>query len=99
MPNIGFNEDIKPIFARFVDCMVNIDVATEEGVFTADLADYETVKRLHDPILTAIRGHDPATATLNPMPPNRPLKPEQIATFAQWVDDGMPETRPAPLVA
>jgi len=94
MPGIGFNEDIRPIFEPFVDCMKNIDIGTEEGVFTVDLGDFVTVKRLHDFILTAIRGHDPVTATLNPMPPGEPLDKADIDMFAQWIDDGMPETRP-----
>lgn len=93
MPGIGFNEDIRPIFEPFADCMKNVDIGTEEGVFTVDLADYETVKKLHDHILTAIRGHDPATATVNAMPPGAPLDKADIDKFAQWIDDGMPETR------
>lgn len=94
MPGIGFNEDIRTIFEPFVDCMKNIDIGTEEGVFTVDLGDFVTVKRLHDFILTAIRGHDPATAVLHPMPPDGPLDKADIDMFAQWIDDGMPETRP-----
>ena len=41
----------------------------------------------------AIRGHDPATATVNAMPPGGPLDAADIQKFAQWIDDGMPETR------
>jgi hypothetical protein len=93
MAGIGFNEDIRPIFAPFVDCMKNIDIGTPEGVFTVDLSDFETVKKLHEFILTAIRGHDPATPSAHPMPPRGPLKPASIAKFAQWIEDGMPETR------
>ncbi|MGB9366418.1 MAG: hypothetical protein WCE79_10430 [Xanthobacteraceae bacterium] len=93
MPGIGFNEDIKPLFEPFVGCMKNIDIGTDEGVFTVDLGDYDTVKRLHEFILTAIRGHDPATETLNPMPPGGPLDKAEIDMFAQWISDGMPETR------
>jgi hypothetical protein len=94
MPNIGFNEDILPIFADFAPCMKNIDIATDQGVFTVELDSFESVKRLHAFILTAIRGHDPATPTAHPMPPRKPLPASDIQTFAQWVDDGMPETRP-----
>ena len=93
MPGTGFNEDIRPIFKPFVNCMKNIDIGTEEGVFTVDLGDYQTVKKLHEFILTAIRGHDPKTATANPMPPSGPLDGADIDKFAQWIDDGMPETR------
>src|ERR1700728_2410929 len=94
MANIGFNEDIAPIFEPYVDCMKNIDIATDQGVFTVDLGDYERVKRLHAFILTAIRGYDPATPTGHPMPPGgTPLAADDIKTFAQWIDDGMPETR------
>ena len=94
MPNIGFNEDILPIFEVFAPCMKNIDIGTPEGVFTVELDSFESVKRLHDFILTAIRGHDPATPSAHPMPPRGPLPAQDIATFAQWIDDGMPETRP-----
>jgi hypothetical protein len=94
MASVGFNEDIRPIFAPFVRCMANINIATEEGVFTVDLGDFERVKLLHEFILTAIRGHDPATPSSHPMPPGQPLAPEKIKLFAQWIDDGMPETRP-----
>jgi hypothetical protein len=93
MAAIGFNEDILPIFAPFARCMANIDIATDQGVFTVDLQDYERVKLLHEFILTAIRGHDPATRSSHPMPPRGPLPPEEIQLFAQWIDDGMPETR------
>lgn len=93
MPNIGFNEDIVPIFQPFASCMKNIDIATDQGVFTVELDDFATVKRLHAFILTAIRGHDPDTPTAHPMPPGKPLPAKDIATFAQWIDDGMPETR------
>ena len=94
MPNIGFNEDILPIFKPFAACMKNIDIGTDEGVFTVELDNFEIVKRLHEFILTAIRGHDPTTATAHPMPPGGPLPAKAIETFAQWIDDGMPETRP-----
>jgi hypothetical protein len=93
MPNIGFNEDILPIFKPFAACMKNIDIATDQGVFTVELDNFETVKRLHEFILTAIRGHDPATATAHPMPPGGALDDADIQKFAQWIDDGMPETR------
>jgi hypothetical protein len=94
MPNIGFNEDILKIFEDYAPCMANINIATDSGVFTVDLTSYESVKLLHEYILTAIRGHDPATRTSNPMPPRKPLPPESIKMFAQWIEDGMPETRP-----
>jgi hypothetical protein len=93
MAGIGFNEDIRPLFAPFAGCMANINVATNQGVFTVDLADYERVKLLHVQILTALRGWDPATATAHRMPPRGPLPAEKIGMFAQWIDDGMPETR------
>ena len=93
MAAIGFNEDIQPLFEPFARCMKNITIGTEEGVFVVNLGDFETVKRLHEFILIAIRVHDPATATSNPMPPDGPLEPEQIEMFAQWIKDGMPETR------
>jgi hypothetical protein len=94
MAGIGFNEDIRPIFTRFVGCMANITIATDQGVFEVDLDDYERVKLLHAFILTAIRGWDPATPTAHRMPPGGPLPADKINTFAQWIDDGMPETRP-----
>jgi hypothetical protein len=93
MAGIGFNEDIAPIFAPFAGCMANITVGTDQGVFAVDLADYERVKLLHAFILTAIRGHDPATPSGHPMPPGGPLPADSIRKFAQWIDDGMPETR------
>src|SRR5689334_10326758 len=94
MPGIGFNEDILPIFSPFAPCMENITIATDQGVFEVDLEDYERVKLLHAFILTAIRGWDPATPTAHRMPPRAPLPAASIQKFAQWVDDGMPETRP-----
>ena len=94
MPNIGFNEDIKPIFAPYVRCMKNIDISTDQGIFTVELDNYERVKLLHEQILIAIRGHDPATPSGHPMPPGGPLPAASIQKFAQWIDDGMPETRP-----
>jgi hypothetical protein len=94
MPNIGFNEDIRPIFEPFADCMKNIDIGTPEGVFTVELDNFDSVRRLHAFILTAIRGHDPASRTAHPMPPGSPLDDADIQKFAQWIDDGMPETRP-----
>ena len=93
MAGIGFNEDIAPIFAPYVGCMSNITISTDQGVFEVDLDDYERVKLLHAAILTAIRGWDPATPTAHRMPPRAPLPAEQIKMFAQWIDDGMPETR------
>jgi len=93
MAIVGFEEDIKPIFAPFAGCMANITVGTSEGVFQVDLLDYDRVKLLHEHILTAIRGHDPATATAHPMPPRGPLPDEHIQTFAQWIHDGMPRSR------
>lgn len=94
MAGIGFNEDIRPIFAPYVRCMSNVAVSTDQGVFTVDLSDYQRVKELHDYILTAIRGWDPATPSGHPMPPGGPLPADSINKFAQWIDDGMPETRP-----
>jgi hypothetical protein len=94
MAGTGFNEDIRPMFAPFARCMANINIATDEGVFTVDLGDYERVKLLHAFILIAIRGHDPATPSGHPMPPGGPLPPEKIQLFAQWIDEGMAETRP-----
>src|SRR5215813_2847277 len=94
MAGIGFNEDIAPIFAPFAACMSNITIATDQGVFEVDLEDYERVKLLHAPILIAIRGWDPATPSAHRMPPRGgPLPADQIKMFAQWIDDGMPETR------
>jgi hypothetical protein len=94
MPNIGFNEDIRRIFQGSARCMANINIATDQGVFTVDLTSYQRVKLLHQYILIAIRGHDPATPSANPMPPGGPLPPASIEMFAQWIKDGMPETRP-----
>jgi len=94
MPGIGFNEDIGPIFAPFAPCMINVNISTDQGVFPVDLQDYERVKLLHAEILTAIRGWDPATPSGNRMPPGGPLPSASINMFAQWIDDGMPETRP-----
>jgi hypothetical protein len=94
MAGIGFNEDIRPLFAPFAPCMANVDIPTDQGVFTVELGDYERVKLLHEYILTAIRGWDPATPSGHPMPPGGPLPPQSINMFAQWIDDGMPETRP-----
>jgi hypothetical protein len=93
MANIGFNEDIRPLFTPFVGCMRNITIATPDGVFPVELDNFESVRRLHEFILIAIRGWDPATPSAHRMPPGGPLPPASIQAFAQWITDGMPETR------
>jgi hypothetical protein len=100
VPDIYWNQ-IKTILAPGLGCMAGVAVATDEGVFPADLADYQTVKRLHRVIAAALNGwaRDANGQWKNPlvrtkdhsMPPGGPLPVEHVDTFLAWVKDGMPE--------
>jgi hypothetical protein len=100
MPDVYWKH-IKAILAPGRGCMANITIATDEGVFVADLGDYQSVKRLHKVIAAALNGwarqangqwkvpFEPLKD--HPMPPSRPLPVKRVDTFLTWVDDGMPE--------
>jgi hypothetical protein len=91
---VGFEEDIKPIFAPYAACMAGVTIATSQGAFPVLLDDYERVKLLHAEIRTAIRGYDPATPTAHPMPPGgTPLPTAQLDLYDQWIDEGMQRSR------
>jgi hypothetical protein len=101
MPDIYWPQ-IKAILAPGLGCMANITVATDEGVFPADLGDYQTVKRLHKVIAAAInawardangqwKGPPFEPTKDHPMPPGGPLPVKNVDTFLTWVNDGMPE--------
>ena len=101
MPNIYWNQ-IKTILEPGLGCMENFTIATDEGVFTANLDYYETVKRLHKVIAAALNGWArqadgqwkmPIEQTKpNAMPPGNPLPVEDVDKFLTWVTDGMPES-------
>jgi hypothetical protein len=94
--NVYFDPDIKTIFAPYVEPMLDVGIATSEGVFSLDLSNYESVKRLHERIRIALHGHFPETRTAHPMPPPPyydPLKPEDLQAFDDWVAAGMPEKK------
>lgn len=96
-----FWDQIRNILAPGRTCMANVPVSTDEGVFLADLTDYQTVKRLGHVIAGALDGWkrdangqwtDPPERTKrNAMPPGGPLAVEDVDTFLTWVADGMPE--------
>jgi hypothetical protein len=100
MPDIYWNQ-IRDILAPGRGCMANVTIATDEGVFRADLSNYQTVKRLHKVIAAALNGwvREPngqwkkpfEPAKDRPMPPRGPLPVEHVDSFLAWVKDGMPE--------
>ena len=100
MPDVYWSQ-IKTILTPGLGCMSNFTIATDEGVFPADLGDYQTVKRLHKVIAAALNGwardangqwQVPFKKTKDrAMPPSRPLPVENVDTFLVWVNDGMPE--------
>lgn len=90
---IGFEEDIKPIFKDFAECMNGVKIGTDGGTIQVDLLDYETVKKLYDHIRLAINGHKPGSETAHPMPPGRPLSDADIELFEQWIKKGMLKNR------
>lgn len=91
---LGFQEDIRPIFAPYAGCMAGITISTDQGVFPVLLDDYERVKFLHQEIQIAIHGYDEGAETAHPMPPGgQPLPAEDIAKFDQWIEEGMPESQ------
>jgi|GEM_PF-6508710 len=93
-PIIAFDEHIAPIFKRYREPMLNIGIATPDGVFSLDLGDYESVKLLNERITIAIHGYEPGRESSHPMPPKRngvanPLPAEQLKAWDDWVAGGM----------
>lgn len=90
--SVYFDPDIKTIFAPYVQPMLGVSIATDEGVFSLDLSNYESVRRLSDRIKIAIEGYRAESPSAHPMPPGgTPLPNAQIETYNQWLQDGMPE--------
>lgn len=95
--SVYFDPDIKAIFAPFVQPMLQVSIATEQGVFSLDLSNYESVCRLSQRIKIAIEGYKPESKSAHPMPPRKsngddnPLPDAQIDMYNQWLKDGMPE--------
>jgi hypothetical protein len=107
MANV-FWDDIRDILSPGVDCMANIVVSTPEGVFPVDLTDYQSVKRLHEVIGTALNAWErdahgkwkrdangrAIKTKAHAMPPGGPLPVGNVDTLLAWIKDGMPETPP-----
>ncbi|MDW3195513.1 MAG: hypothetical protein R8G66_24260 [Cytophagales bacterium] len=92
--SVYFDPDIKNIFAPYVQPMLEVSIATDDGVFSLDLGNYESVKRLNQNIKIAIEGwgYNGGPRTAHPMPPGGPLPDESIAMYNDWLAAGMPET-------
>ncbi|WP_019644872.1 hypothetical protein [Novispirillum itersonii] len=86
----GFEQDIRPIFARYVACMKNVVLTDEDGAAEMDLSSYDCVVRFHQPIAVAITGYRPGSTAPHPMPPGgTPLPDAQIDLYLKWVETGM----------
>lgn len=90
--SVYFDPDIKSIFAPYVQPMLQVSIATDQGTFSLDLSNYDSVCRLSQRIKIAIEGYREESRTAHPMPPGgQPLPDSQIALYNQWLEDGMPE--------
>ncbi|WP_109831085.1 hypothetical protein [Reichenbachiella versicolor] len=90
--SVYFDPDIKNIFAPYVQPMLEVSIATDQGTFSLDLSNYESVCRLSQRIKIAIEGYMPGKETAHPMPPgNNPLPDRDIQKYNDWLDAGMPE--------
>lgn len=58
MTTPSFQKDIKPIFAKYVQDMKNIPLASSSGTRSLHLGDYESVKSFAQQIQFAIHGYD-----------------------------------------
>ena len=100
MAEITFDDDILPIIGKYREQMIHQSISTSQGVFSLDLQNYESVKRLNKEISVAIHGHNPKTKSAHPMPPGPPenaLSDGKLATWDTWVAQGMLEKK-SPLV-
>ncbi|SHK66648.1 hypothetical protein SAMN04488028_10751 [Reichenbachiella agariperforans] len=93
--SVYFDPDIKTIFAPYVQPMLAVSIATDEGTFSLDLSNYESVCQLSQRIKIAIEGYRPETPTAHRMPPGGPLPDESIAMYNEWLEAGMPEKKDA----
>lgn len=89
--SVYFDPDIKTIFAPYVQPMLAVSIATDQGTFSLDLSNYQSVCRLSQRIKIAIEGHREESPTAHAMPPDKALPDSQIALYNQWLIDGMPE--------
>lgn len=71
---LGFQNDIRPMFREF-------DVNTMKDVSGFDLSDYEDVRDHAEGIYR--------TVSEGSMPCDEPWSDEKVATFKQWMDEGM----------
>lgn len=95
MSTIAFDPHIKRIFHPYVDAMLKVSIATPEGTFSLDLADYSSVCRMSQRIKIVIEGYMPGHMTGHPMPPpyaGGALPKKDIEDYNKWLDAGMPET-------
>jgi len=91
---VTFINDILPIFSPYIRCMSNVQFASADGVEPGSLGDYDFVKRFHGRILARLKGVNEFGQSVPVMPPGRPLPPEKIALFEQWITEGMQEGVP-----
>jgi len=89
--SVYFDPDIKSMFAPYVQAMLPVSIATNEGTFSLDLSNYTSVCRLSDRIKIAIEGYRPDSLTAHPMPPGGPLPDSEIDKYNEWLNNGMPE--------
>jgi hypothetical protein len=87
---VTFNDHIKPLFHPFVNCMSQVQVASNEGVEEARLDNYAFVRKFHSRILVRLKGVNEFGQPVPLMPPGG-LPEEDIILFEQWIADGMPE--------
>jgi len=91
MTHPNFEDDIKPIFSNFVDCMLFVNLSDDNGVAPLDLSNYDSVVRFHHKVQIAIHGHEEGSNAPHPMPRRGPLPPANIELFDEWVAIGMPK--------
>ena len=98
MAHPNFEDDIKPLFANYVDIMLQVMLSDDDGTSPLDLGDYQSVKRFHHAIQVSIHGYEPGSNAPHPMPRGGPLPSAQIQTFDDWIGNDMPETDADPVV-
>ncbi len=58
MSKLSFARDIKGLFAKYINGMTDVSLATKEGVKTLQLGNYDSVKYFHYQIQVSIHGYD-----------------------------------------
>ncbi len=58
MSKLSFARDIKCLFAKYINGMTDVPLATNEGVKTLQLGSYDSVKYFYYQIQVAIHGYD-----------------------------------------